>query len=716
MKRIPDHYVEKVYAGWLGKIIGVRHGSNIEGWSYEKIRDTYGEITGYLFDFKNFAADDDTNGPLFFLRALGDYQCTVELSEENVGYTWLNYVPYEHGFYWWGGYGISTEHTAYLNLRSGIKAPRSGSVDQNGATIAEQIGGQIFIDTCGLIIPCDYRLAAKFAKGVASVSHDGNGVYGGMFVAACISAAFKESDVQAVIRAGLSVIPQECEYHKMAEDIISFHGSNPENWRACFEYVKNNYGYERYDGNCHIIPNSAVIVLSMLYGSGNFSKTINICNMCGWDTDCNVGNVGTILGVMVGLEGIDNKWRKPINDLLICSSVIGSLNITDISTCACYIADLGYKLAGEKPADEWMDIVSGKGAKYHFELSGSTHAFRICVDSDNVTDYHLEHTTVTAHTGKGALKVTGKLEKNSREAYCIRTFYKTYYRPEDFNDSRYDPAFSPTLYPGQRIQAYVMLNNSSDVGTEACLYVFDGNNQRQYCSKAQKLSGGKWMKLSYDIPSLSGACIEEAGIKMIGNDAKSSLLTVYIDDFDIQGIPDYTLDFSKERMEKWNGMHQEVSQFTYLKGIWKLENSELSGSCSDFGEAYTGAYMLRDYTVEAWMIPKIGEHHNINFRVQGSIRSYAAGLGPGKKLVLYKNCNGYQILKEIDYEWKLNEEYLFRISLNGSKITVSDALNILIEYEDMDDPYLTGQVGCSVLHGSHCHYKSFRISPNAISD
>jgi hypothetical protein len=125
--------------------------------------------------------------------------------------------------------------------------------------------------------------------------------------------------------------------------------------------------------------------------------------------------------------------------------------------------------------------------------------------------------------------------------------------------------------------------------------------------------------------------------------------------------------------------------------------------------------MLRDYTVEAWMIPKIGEHHNINFRVQGSIRSYAAGLGPGKKLVLYKNCNGYKILKEIDYEWELNAEYLFRISLSGSKITVGDALDFLIEYEDMDDPYLTGQVGCSVLRGSHCHYKSFRISPNAIS-
>lgn len=65
----------------------------------------------------------------------------------------LNYAPYEHGFFWWGGYGISTEHTAYLNLRNGITAPRSGSVEQNGSMMAEQIGGQIFIDSWGLVSP-----------------------------------------------------------------------------------------------------------------------------------------------------------------------------------------------------------------------------------------------------------------------------------------------------------------------------------------------------------------------------------------------------------------------------------------------------------------------------------------------------------------------------------------------------------------------------------
>ena len=66
------NYLEKVYAGFLGMNIGIRLGAPVEPtiWTYDRIYKTYGEITGYVKDFKNFAADDDANGPVFFLRAL----------------------------------------------------------------------------------------------------------------------------------------------------------------------------------------------------------------------------------------------------------------------------------------------------------------------------------------------------------------------------------------------------------------------------------------------------------------------------------------------------------------------------------------------------------------------------------------------------------------------------------------------------------------------
>jgi ADP-ribosylglycohydrolase len=706
MGGIPENYILKVYAGLLGKIIGVRHGSNIEGWSYEKIAGVYGEITGYLFEFKNFAADDDLNGPLFLLRALDDYAASPELIPQQIGLTLLNYAPYEHGFFWWGGYGKSTEHTAYLNLRSGIEAPRSGSIAQNGPAVAQQIGGQIFVDTWGLVAPCNYRLAAELAGKAASVTHDGEGIYGGRFIAACISAAFFETDVSKLVADGLSVIPKECEYARMAVDVLSFHRSNPENWRDCFGFVKENYGYDRYPGACHIIPNSAVIILALLYGGGDFSKTINIGNMCGWDTDCNVGNLGTILGVMTGLEGIEEKWRKPVNDFLACSSVVGSLNICDAPGLACHIAGLGYQMAGEEPPKRWEGILCGKAPKFSFELPGATHAFRVAGSAGKKIDYALMQTAEAAHTGNGSLKATAAHIGGGEE---LKLYHKTYYCPEDFDDSRYDPAFSPILYPGQTVRACVMQPENSEAGVTACVYVRDRNTGKEFACDGVVLQPGRWAEMEYSIPRLEGACIEEAGVRLIPHGRRDVTLTVYIDDVDFLGLPDYALDFSKERMEIWNTLHREVSQFTCLKGIWELEDGELSGSCSDFGEAYTGAADWKDYTLEAVMTPKLGGHHNINFRVQGAVRSYAIGLAPEGRLALYKNCNGYRTLSEIPYGWEFDKEYTFHIAVKGNGITISADGSVLIEYVDEDAPYLTGQVGFSVLSGSHCHFKGMKI-------
>ena len=129
-------YIEKIYAGWYAKNIGIRLGAYVEGWTYDDIKNVYGELTDYPVAYDEFASDDDANGPMFFLRALEDKKGD-ELTAQDVAEALLNYAPYEHSFFWWGGYGVSTEHTAYLNLRAGIPAPQAGSIAQNGAAVAE---------------------------------------------------------------------------------------------------------------------------------------------------------------------------------------------------------------------------------------------------------------------------------------------------------------------------------------------------------------------------------------------------------------------------------------------------------------------------------------------------------------------------------------------------------------------------------------------------
>lgn len=708
MGKLPDNILEKIYAGWLGKVIGVRHGSNVEGWSYEKIEKVYGEVKGYLFDFKNFAADDDTNGPIFFIRALEDYACSREITSEQIAKTLLNYVPKEHGFFWWGKYGVSSESTSWRNLVNGILPPRSGSVEQNGAMVAEQVGGQIFSDTWGLVAPGNPVLAAELAGKASCVTHGRNGVYGGMIIAACISAAFVETDMNDVLEAGLSVIPKDCTYSLMVRDIMRYQQENPANWRDCFWYIRKNYWLDKYPGGCHIIPNSALIVLSLLYGHEDFSDTINICNMCGWDTDCNVANAATIVGVLKGLEGIDMSWRRPINDLLICSSVVGSLNILDIGWCATYLAGLAYKLAGEEIPAAYSDRLSGKTVTFDFELPGSTHGFRIAADKQGKMDFVLENTPLFSHGGTRCLKVAANPMTGGEE---LRIYHQTYYRPGDFNDSRYDPCFSPILYPGQKISAWVMIPEETESEVVACLYALDGNSGILHHPEKVTLIPGIWTLLEYEIPRLEGAIIEQAGVLIVPKKHYGGCTIVaYLDEFSFSGLPDYTIDFSKERMEFWNLLHMDVSQFTYHEGMWELEDAAMSLSGCASAEAYTGRHDWGDIDFSASVIPQIGLHHHVNFRVQGSMRSYAAGFAAGDRFILYKNVDGiYQELASSPFHWELGCSYRIHVHAVGSDIAVSVNGGNAIRHTDAMNPYLKGQIGVSTFQGSHCHYRDFDI-------
>ena len=163
--------LEKLYAGLIGMDAGMRLGAPVENpfWTYERLQSYYGDIRGYLREQRYYTADDDVNGPLIFVRALADNAMPETLAPETVGETWLNYTRRGMGMFWWGGEDVSTEHRAYMNLRRGVKAPRSGSIEENGKTAAEQIGGQIFVDTWGLICPGDPARAADLAAAAASV-------------------------------------------------------------------------------------------------------------------------------------------------------------------------------------------------------------------------------------------------------------------------------------------------------------------------------------------------------------------------------------------------------------------------------------------------------------------------------------------------------------------------------------------------------------------
>ena len=195
---------EDIYAGVLGKMIGVYLGRPVEGWTYEKIQKYFGEIY-YYKNHKTGAPlivpDDDISGTFAFFRSLEDNGYDPELTAEAIGDTWLNYIIENQTILWWGGLARSTEHSAYLRLKQGVKPPYSGSFEYNGQSIAEAIGSQIFIDTWAMSNPGNPERAAKMAREAAIVSHAGIAVEAAVYLAAIEALAFDIKDVDELLHS-----------------------------------------------------------------------------------------------------------------------------------------------------------------------------------------------------------------------------------------------------------------------------------------------------------------------------------------------------------------------------------------------------------------------------------------------------------------------------------------------------------------------------------
>ncbi|MFO7958828.1 MAG: ADP-ribosylglycohydrolase family protein, partial [Candidatus Brocadiia bacterium] len=329
----PEDYADRVYAGVLGKIIGVYVGRPVEQWSHERILDTVGEVWYYVHEQLGkslVVPDDDISGTFTFLRALEDYGYPRDIEPEQIGRTWLNYLVERRTVLWWGGLGTSTEHTAYLRLKHGIMPPDSGSMETNSRVVAEQIGAQIFIDGWGLTSPGDPEQAADLARRAACVSHDGEAIYGAQVVAALVAQAFVEDDMDALLDTAAAQIPADCTISRVIADVREWAAGDGD-WRETLARIQEQYGYGKFGGGCHMVPNHALIILALACCGDDFQRALMIGTTSGYDTDCNVGNIGCIMGVKLGVEGIDSgpDWRGPVADRMYLPSADGGRVVTD---------------------------------------------------------------------------------------------------------------------------------------------------------------------------------------------------------------------------------------------------------------------------------------------------------------------------------------------------------------------------------------------------
>lgn len=692
MSTLPENYRQKVYAGWIGKCVGVRYGAPIENWTYKEIRENLGTLDGYLplAPGKLFKPDDDTAFPMVLIRALRDWK--GEISADTFAEGMLNYLGDQRGTLWWGGYGISTEHTAYLNLAHGISAQVSGSAELNGRALAEQIGGQIFSDIWGMVYPNNPLGAARVSEMASSISHDGEALEGARYIAALASLAFSYTCSEQLVRDALVSLDPDSVYAQMVHSMLAFYEKHPDDWEDAYHYVFENFGYDRYSGVVPIIPNAAVIVLALLYGDGDFSRTLSIGNMCGWDTDCNVGNLGAIMGVAVGVEGIDEKWRTPMQDELVLASIIGADNYLDIAECADRISDCGERLSNTH--------ATRPDARYHFAYPGSTQGWKISGEEPKIVQLWNTNTDA-GQPIPGLCAVIKKLGKKSSASWYVKTSVQT----KELTANYYGASFSPKLYPGQRVYATLCLPEGQCPNLLASIYIKDRNSGLTHQSPGVRLSGTT--KLEYAIERIENAHIAEVGIVVHHTGEGLVNAKVILQNLWWDGEADYSLDFSKERAEAG-----AITQWTFHRGFWRLEESMYVGSGPGEAETYTGSPDWADYSYSARITSDIGTGHGILARVQGYRRCYVLVFSANNCIVLQKKTKGQSVELSSTTLLKTSDEHLLTLKVKGNHLQAQLDGEVVLEYTDEQDPYLSGQIGLLQGSGGRMSCLSVDVRPN----
>lgn len=287
-----EDYKDKVLACWTGKNIGGTLGAPFEGKQ---------EINNIDFYVQNLMGkpepNDDLDLQLIWLEAIKECGIT-NITAPLLGEYWLGNINGP-----WNEYGI-----AKMNMRAGLIPPLSGSCNNdewkysNGAWIRSEIWACCF--------PGNPDLAIKYAYMDACVDHCGEGIYAEMFTTALESAAFVVNDINKLIEIGLSKIPEDSRITRSVNIAVDGYQKGKD-WLATREALvedSSDLGWFQAPANI------GFAVLGLLYGEGDFGKSICRAVNCGDDTDCTAATVGSILGIIGGHKSIPKKWLEPIGE------------------------------------------------------------------------------------------------------------------------------------------------------------------------------------------------------------------------------------------------------------------------------------------------------------------------------------------------------------------------------------------------------------------
>ncbi len=295
-------YLDKAHGMWLGELIGNYAGRLVEG---TVVR---GGIINYNIDWSNVLAtttwggDDDTAFEYMYVKLLGQYPSPTS---PHIRDAWVANIKIPGTPVY-----IANKQARWLMdpLPTGksLSPPETGSFRNNMHAAA--IDSQITTESLGALAPGLLQRAADLSGTFAGVSNEGFSVHAAQFYAAMYADAAFESDVVTVINDALAVVPLSSRTHEVIDAVLASYQSDPDDWRACQTMLHNTYGLGssngRYLGWVESTVNVGLTTMALLYGEGNFTRTVEIGVLGGYDADCNPATAAGLLGMIKGYSGL----------------------------------------------------------------------------------------------------------------------------------------------------------------------------------------------------------------------------------------------------------------------------------------------------------------------------------------------------------------------------------------------------------------------------
>jgi hypothetical protein len=303
----------KIKGGWAGQTIGCTYGGSTEFRFKGTMIQDYQTIPwpdGYMKQWYTNAPGlyDDVYMDLTFVNVFDKYGLDTPVDSFAKAFAYAGYDLWH------------ANQSARYNILNCIMPPKSGFWKNNPH--ADCIDFQIEADFAGLMSPGMPNTASKICDKIGHIMNYGDGWYGGVYVAAMYSLAFVSNNVEFVVTEALKSIPDNSEFHQCIQDVINDYKSNPNDWKTAWFHIQKKWTedvgcpegiFDPFDIDAKV--NAAYVVMGLLYGKGNFDKTLDIATRAGQDSDCNPATAGGILGTIIGYDQIPEKWMKNLKEV-----------------------------------------------------------------------------------------------------------------------------------------------------------------------------------------------------------------------------------------------------------------------------------------------------------------------------------------------------------------------------------------------------------------